>query len=53
MSINHSHEIIDFPKKLMVKTVVKDECLFKKLSLMKTKILISVPSNIYISPIKP
>ena len=53
-SITHSSEFIDFPKTLTDKNVVKNECSFKKVSVMKTNILISVPSNIYISlEIKP
>ena len=37
-------------EKQACRNVVKNECFFKKPSVMKTQILISVPSNLYISP---
>ena len=52
-SIIYRSEITDFPKKLTVKNVMKNECFFKKHSVMETRILISTPSNLYLSPNKP
>ena len=51
MSIIHSSEIINFPKKLTVKNVVK-KCFFKKFLCNEDQILISEPSNLCVSPIK-
>ena len=45
-SIIHSSEIIDFPKKLTAKNVVKTNVFFKEASVMKTIILISLPPNL-------